>query len=123
MEIVIPFFFLTLALLVVLPTLPNSRGLRAALAAMAIPGIICAYWGLEMFATSGRYSGELDAFIKKSEHLLSQGKSEEVRAVLANYLKDRRDLNPPNTALSSRASLLYDLIKQKEMGMASPAGK
>ena len=117
MEIVIVLFFVALTLLVVLPTLPNSRRVRVALAVLSIPGIICAYRLLEMFATIGVHSAHLDEFIRKSGQLLSEGKIEEVQTVLADYRKKRGELTPASTALAARTSLLYHLIKEKEEEM------
>ncbi|MFC5454051.1 hypothetical protein [Prosthecobacter fluviatilis] len=115
MEIVIALFFLALILLVILPTLPHSRRLRVILAILAIPGIIFAYRVLEMYASTGAQSARLDEFIKKCDNLLNQGKTEEVRAILADYMQKRGKHNPESSALASRAHLLYHLIKEKEL--------
>jgi hypothetical protein len=125
MEIVIALFFLTLLLLVILPTLPHSRRFRVILAIFAIPGIIFAYRVLEMFASRGAQSAHLDEFIRKCDKLLSQGKTEEVRAILADYRQKRGEPTPPSSALASRAHLLYHLIKEKELDieLAKPSEK
>jgi hypothetical protein len=125
MEIVIALFFLALTLLVILPTLPHSRRLRVILAILAVPGIISAYAVLEMFASTGAQSARLDEFIRKCDKLLSQGKIEEVRAILADYGQKRGELNPESSALASRAHLLYHLIKEKELEieLAKPSEK
>jgi|GEM_PF-3356471 len=125
MEIVIALFFLTLILLVILPTLPHSRSFRVILAIFAIPGIIFAYRVLEMFASRGAQSAHLDEFIRKCDKLLSQGKTEEVRAILADYRQKRGEHTPPSSALASRAHLLYHLIKEKELEieLAKPSEK
>lgn len=115
MEIVIALFFLTIVLLIVIPTLPESRRVRIVLAIVAVPGILCAYGVLEKFASTGAGNARLDYFIRKCDHLLSQGKTAEVRDVLQDYSQQRGKPNPESTELAIRAHMLYQLIREKEL--------
>ena len=114
MNAIITFFILTLALAIIIPTLPNSRRIRLALAVIAVPVVIIGY---NMVEARASYYGatQMDYFIEHSQRLLKEGKTNLLLAAYQDYQEQHGSVIPKAAAPAYRAWLLNHLITEKEI--------
>lgn len=114
MTIVICLFFGMLVAAILIPTLPESRRVRLILGIFAIPLVVGAFGVLEKF--SSRPGAEsINAFVKKSDQLLKEGKTEVILAAFRDYHAQGSSTFSDSLAAAERARFLYSALRHQEL--------
>lgn len=114
METLIASFLLVLAACIVGPTLPRSRRLRIILALIAVPLVYFSFLGIDELSAR-RGARDMDRFIKQSEQLLKEGRTETLLAVYQEYHQQARHHHPKAWAAADRANVLNASVTYLEI--------
>lgn len=107
------YLLVTLTAASIIANLPSSRRIRLILAIVTVPLIILSYQQSEVRAL---YEGaaNMDAFIKRSERLLNEGKADVLLAAYREYQRRHDGRIPKGADAAFRVRRLDGILKQQE---------